>query len=171
MKCDVLLNQEIYEEFLLKRAICSSKRLWITTGVSTNFLIKLGEKKFFRLAEILLLLSHKIDVRIISGLDETKSSLLKKVKEKNPSLTKHCPKMHAKMIIVDNKIAYIGSGNLTAAGMGRPDLSENNWEVGVQLQDQQALYKCSKFFLEIWNGKFCADCEYKDECNQKTMKV
>ncbi|MCK5676538.1 MAG: phosphatidylserine synthase [Verrucomicrobia bacterium] len=42
-----------------------------------------------------------------------------------------CPRVHLKTIVVDGKIAYLGSANLTGAGMGAKSKDRRNFESGI----------------------------------------
>ena len=42
-----------------------------------------------------------------------------------------CPRVHFKLVIVDLETAYIGSANLTGAGMGLKSATRRNFEAGI----------------------------------------
>ncbi len=49
-----------------------------------------------------------------------------------------CPRVHFKMLIFDFETAYIGSANLTGAGIGMKSSSRRNFEAGI-LTDEVSL--------------------------------
>ena len=42
-----------------------------------------------------------------------------------------CPRVHFKIIVIDQKICYVGSANLTGAGMGMKSPYRRNFEAGI----------------------------------------
>lgn len=48
-----------------------------------------------------------------------------------------CPRVHFKIIVIDCKTAYIGSANLTGAGMGMKSPNRRNFEAGILTDDPE----------------------------------
>ncbi|UJG39659.1 MAG: phospholipase D family protein [Candidatus Heimdallarchaeum aukensis] len=167
MSNSVIVNKEIYDEFLRKVAFKAKESLWIMTGVSSDFRVQIISKKTYRISEVLIALSKDIDLRIISGKDSTQSTLVKKIEQYDPSLIFHCPRSHGKVFIVDGKKAYVGSGNLTGTGMGKVEDTARNWEIGVIIEDYLEIWKLVDFFQRIWEREFCLDCKYRGRCDKK----
>jgi phosphatidylserine/phosphatidylglycerophosphate/cardiolipin synthase-like enzyme len=42
-----------------------------------------------------------------------------------------CPRVHLKSLIIDGRFAYVGSANLTGAGMGAKSDRRRNFESGI----------------------------------------
>ena len=53
-----------------------------------------------------------------------------------------CPRVHFKMLIFDFETAYIGSANLTGAGIGMKSSNRRNFEAGI-LTDSPTLIAAS----------------------------
>ena len=143
----------------------------LMTGSATDFRVELTSTKSYKLSRVLYTLQKTIDVKLISGQDETKSTLIRNIKELNPNIVTCCPRVHGKVILVDFKKMYIGSGNLTARGMGILKEDRTNWEVGVLLDEVKEVLKVVKLFQSIWRREHCQICDYKGECNYKTTKI
>ena len=75
-----------------------------------------------------------------------------------------CPRVHAKIIIIDRHTAYVGSANLTGAGLGAKNENKRNFELGVLIKEKNHLKKIEKYFEQIVSGKFCATCQRRDFC-------
>ena len=75
-----------------------------------------------------------------------------------------CPRVHFKCIIVDGRMAYFGSANLTGAGMGAKSEKKRNFENGVQTDDPALIEPLAEQFDSVWRGDFCADCGRRDFC-------
>lgn len=58
---------------------------------------------------------------------------------------------HAKVYIVDDKIAYIGSANVTKAGIRQ--LNDANYEAGILTDDPELVSSIKEFFSMVWEQK------------------
>lgn len=75
-----------------------------------------------------------------------------------------CPRVHLKMIAVDGASLYLGSANLTGAGLGAKGEGRRNFEAGVLLDDDVLLDEMQGVFDRIWTGKECKGCRLRDVC-------
>ena len=83
----------------------------------------------------------------------------------NPHFSlKICRRSHMKMIVIDSEIIYVGSANITAAGMGPRIDTRRNFEVGMISSDSNLVEQGIDIFEESWSKKRCFACNYKCEC-------
>ena len=75
-----------------------------------------------------------------------------------------CPRVHFKMIIFDCKVAYIGSANLTGAGIGMKGATTRNFEAGILTDDPALVDAAMNQFDSVWAGFRCKDCRRKQYC-------
>ena len=75
-----------------------------------------------------------------------------------------CPRVHFKMMIFDGKEAYIGSANLTGAGIGMKADGTRNFEAGILTDEPEIVEQAMNQFDEVWMGKHCKTCKRKDFC-------
>lgn len=75
-----------------------------------------------------------------------------------------CPRVHFKMIVFDCKEVYIGSANLTGAGIGMKGEGARNFETGILTDDPEIVEQAMNQFDELWIGKMCNGCKRKDYC-------
>jgi phosphatidylserine/phosphatidylglycerophosphate/cardiolipin synthase-like enzyme len=75
-----------------------------------------------------------------------------------------CPRVHFKMMIFDSKEVYIGSANLTGAGIGMKADGTRNFEAGILTDDPEIVEQTMNQFDEVWMGKHCKTCKRKDFC-------
>ena len=75
-----------------------------------------------------------------------------------------CPRVHFKMMIFDSKVAYIGSANLTGAGIGMKADGTRNFEAGILTDEPEIVEQAMNQFDEVWIGKHCKTCKRKDFC-------
>jgi len=80
-----------------------------------------------------------------------------------------CARNHAKVVIIDDEIAYIGSANMTRAGLGQPYASPGNFEVGIMTEDPEIIASLNERFSDITSHKFCDDCHRKKDCLEDKM--
>ena len=77
---------------------------------------------------------------------------------------RRCPRVHAKALIVDGRQMYLGSANLTGAGLGAKSARRRNFEAGIWTDDLKLIDPVGDMLDEIWNGRNCPDCGRKDHC-------
>lgn len=79
---------------------------------------------------------------------------------------KTCRRCHMKMVIIDNSIIYVGSANITAAGMGPRINTRRNFEAGIITSDVNLVEEGIDIFEEAWSERTCKRCYYKADCKQ-----
>lgn len=76
-----------------------------------------------------------------------------------------CPRVHFKMLVFDFKEVYIGSANLTGAGIGMKGEDKRNFEAGILTDDPTIVEQAMNQFDDVWIGKFCKKCKRRDFCH------
>ena len=77
---------------------------------------------------------------------------------------RRCTRVHAKAVIIDGRRMYLGSANLTGAGLGAKSPRRRNFEGGI-LTDELSLIDPMQEMLEtIWSGQQCVGCGRKEHC-------
>jgi len=77
---------------------------------------------------------------------------------------RQCPRTHFKMIAVDGAQLYLGSANLTGAGLGAKGEQRRNFETGILSGDEELLDEMQARFDRIWTGGACTGCRLRGEC-------
>lgn len=75
-----------------------------------------------------------------------------------------CPRVHFKLIIFDLKLAYIGSANLTGAGLGMKSSRTRNFEAGILTDEPELVEAAMNQFDSVWAGFRCKDCGRREYC-------
>ena len=75
-----------------------------------------------------------------------------------------CPRVHIKAVVIDGAFAYMGSANLTGAGMGAKSEHKRNFEAGIITDDKTVVGKIMEQFDGIWRGTHCGGCRRKQFC-------
>jgi phosphatidylserine/phosphatidylglycerophosphate/cardiolipin synthase-like enzyme len=78
---------------------------------------------------------------------------------------RRCPRVHLKMIAVDGRLLYLGSANLTGAGLGAKSDGRRNFEMGIVTDNEGMLDAAQERFDRIWRGAECASCKLRTKCD------
>ena len=70
-------------------------------------------------------------------------------------------------MIFDLETAYIGSANLTGAGIGMKSENMRNFEAGILTTEPALVESAINQFDEVWIGKFCSKCGRKAYCGDR----
>lgn len=159
-------NSDHYSE-VLTRVPKVKRSLWIGTADIKDLYIKVGcEAKPF-LAVLAQLIKKGVEVRLIHAKEP--GSAFREDFDKYPALFDGlervlCPRVHFKMLVFDGQMAYIGSANLTGAGIGMKGAGTRNFEAGILTDDPELVEQAMNQFDGVWIGKHCAHCKRKDFC-------
>ena len=77
---------------------------------------------------------------------------------------RRCPRLHAKAIIVDCRRMYLGSANLTGAGLGAKSDGRRNFELGVWTTHAPLIDAVLEQINALWEGKRCDGCQRQNVC-------
>lgn len=80
-----------------------------------------------------------------------------------------CPRVHFKHIIVDGRLAYTGSANLTGAGLGMKGANTRNFESGIITTDPDIVAAIMAQIDDVWMGKHCKTCRRKAFCGDPIL--
>jgi phosphatidylserine/phosphatidylglycerophosphate/cardiolipin synthase-like enzyme len=72
--------------------------------------------------------------------------------------------MHMKCVIADGRVAYIGSANLTGAGIGAKGQHRRNFEAGIITEDTTMIRGVMDFIDAFYLGDHCLKCQRRDVC-------
>ena len=123
-------NTDHYKD-VLSRVQSVKHMLWIGTADIKDLYVELGKEKKPFLALIAQLIRRGVEVRLIHAKEPGQN--FREDFDKYPILYDGmervlCPRVHFKIIVIDQTACYVGSANLTGAGMGMkadlPDFKE-----------------------------------------------
>lgn len=77
---------------------------------------------------------------------------------------RRCPRLHSKAVIIDSRGMYLGSANLTGAGLGAKAESRRNFELGIWTESPALIDAVSEQFNQLWEGRCCPGCGRRDIC-------
>ena len=82
-----------------------------------------------------------------------------------------CPRVHLKTVVVDARLAYLGSANWTGAGLGAKGDGRRNFEMGIVCTDEQTIDQIQARYDRIWRGAECKDCRLRAECEMPLDEI
>ncbi len=155
-------NEQHYKE-VLSKAEKVKESLWIGTADIKDLYI--GDRPF--LGVLADLLKRGVEVRLIHAKEP--GPIFREEFDKYPILFKNlervlCPRVHFKMMIFDYREAYIGSANLTGAGIGAKGANKRNFEAGILTDDPVILDSATEQFDSVWRGIYCSNCLRRNVC-------
>lgn len=159
-------NTDHYKE-VLSRVQSVKHSLWIGTADIKDLYVELGKEKKPFLALLAWLIRKGVEVRLIHAKEP--GPAFREDFDKYPVLFDRlervlCPRVHFKMLVFDFKEVYIGSANLTGAGIGMKGEDKRNFEAGILTDDQAIVEQAMNQFDEVWMGKFCKRCKRREFC-------
>lgn len=77
---------------------------------------------------------------------------------------RRCPRLHAKAVVIDCAAMYLGSANLTGAGLGAKSDGRRNFEWGVWTRSTELIDAVLGEFDALWEGGRCESCQRHDIC-------
>ena len=159
-------NTDHYKE-VLSRVQSVKHMLWIGTADIKDMYIEVGNEKKPFLALIAQLIRRGVEVRLVHAKEPGPN--FREDFDKYPVLYNRlervlCPRVHFKMFVFDGREVYIGSANLTGAGIGMKTDNKRNFEAGILTDDTEIVEQAMNQFDEVWMGKFCKTCKRRDFC-------
>lgn len=114
---------------------------------------------FRRLAE------RGVEIRLLHAGTPSDAALQELKRELPRGLViRRCPRLHSKAVIIDCRSMYLGSANLTGAGLGAKADGRRNFELGIWTTSQSLIDGVLDQFNRLWEGRECPTCRRKDVC-------
>ena len=159
-------NSDHYNE-VLSRVMHVKQSLWIGTADIKDLYVEDGKQAVPFLGVLAKLIKKGVAVRLIHAKEP--GPMFREDFDNYPILFDGlervlCPRVHFKMIVFDGKEAYIGSANLTGAGIGMKAEGTRNFEAGILTDDPEIVEQTMNQFDEVWMGKHCKTCKRRDFC-------
>lgn len=160
-------NSAHYKE-VLSRVQSVKHMLWIGTADLKDLYVEIGKEKKPFLALIAQLIRRGVAVRLIHAKEPGPN--FREDFDKYPVLYDRlervlCPRVHFKMLVFDGKEVYIGSANLTGAGIGMKAETTRNFEAGILTDEPEIVERAMNQFDEVRIGKHCKACKRREYCS------
>jgi phosphatidylserine/phosphatidylglycerophosphate/cardiolipin synthase-like enzyme len=168
IEAELLANAELYREVVLRKLAHARESVWIATANVKEMLVDTGSG-FRSVVEVfddlrqrgveLRLLHAELPSRPFRAAFDRKSALVRGGLE-----MKICPRVHFKAVLVDGAWLYLGSANLTGAGLGAKGDGRRNFELGFCTEDFETIDRVTALFQAVWTGAECGACKLRDVC-------
>jgi len=164
----IYIANEAHYNQIIERIKTVKKTLWIGTADIKDLYVKDG-RGTKPLLEVLSDLAKKgVAIRLIHAKEP--GPAFRQDFDKYPALIEGmervlCPRVHFKIIVFDLKMAYVGSANLTGAGIGMKGENTRNFEAGILSTNKDFVKNAAEQFDSVWMGTFCKSCKRKEFCS------
>ncbi len=163
----IFISNEAHYEQVIERIKRVKKTLWIGTADIKDLYVKDGRSTKPLLEVLSDLVKRGVAIRLIHAKEP--GPAFRQDFDKYPALIEGmervlCPRVHFKIIVFDLKTAYVGSANLTGAGLGMKGENNRNFEAGVLSSDKAFVKQAAEQFDKVWMGSFCKSCKRKKFC-------
>ncbi|MCR9142579.1 MAG: phospholipase D-like domain-containing protein [bacterium] len=168
---ELITNREIYERFLLEAIPQSRKFLWLGTADLKDLRVHTGVRRTMIpfIGLLSQLVERGVEIRLLHAKEP--GPIFRKSFDQYPALVESerferalCPRVHFKCVIIDGKRAFIGSANLTGAGIGSRHEDKRNFEAGVDTRDPAMINGMMDLFDRVFLGDACGSCRLRDVC-------
>lgn len=165
----LLLNRAIYEELIQEKVPLARRYLWVITADIKDMHIDTGRgfEPFLQLLSDLV--ERGVAVRLIHAKEP--GPRFREDFDRYDALISNelferilCPRVHTKAIIIDGLLAFVGSPNLTGAGMGGKSVDKRNFEAGFMFDDPQDIRELTEWVDTLYLGEFCHTCKRREYC-------
>jgi len=165
---ELLTGEALYHRVVLEKLAHARESVLIATANVKAMLVEI-DGDFRPIADVFAALARRgVEVRLLHA--ELPSRPFRAAFDKHRVLTrggmtlKICPRVHFKAVLVDGAWLYLGSANLTGAGLGAKHKDGRNFELGVVTEDFDTIDRVAALFESVWSGMECRACRHYDEC-------
>jgi phosphatidylserine/phosphatidylglycerophosphate/cardiolipin synthase-like enzyme len=162
---EYLEDEHIYERVVQDGILKARTSLWIATANVKDMRVKVG-RTFQSIVHILAPAAERgLDVRLLHSAKPSFRFIESLRKEGTLFPMRRCPRTHFKTVIIDGASMFLGSANLTGAGIGAKKETRRNFEVGIWTHDAELIDRVQSLFNLVWEGEECGTCALRpDTC-------
>jgi len=168
LEAELLAGEALYRRVVLEGLARARESVLIATANVKAMLVE-QDGDFKPVASLFAKLAARgVAVRLLHA--ELPSRPFRAAFDKHPRLVrggmtlKICPRVHFKAVLVDGAWLYLGSANLTGAGLGAKHKDGRNFELGFVTEDFDTIDRVGALFEAVWSGAECRACRLYDDC-------
>ncbi len=164
---ELIANAEHFRQIVVDGMLKAQVSLDISTADFKAMLVPIGKaRKALSIVHHLRNLADRgIEIRLLHAGTPSSAALVELRRELPQNLTiRRCPRLHAKAVVIDTAAMYLGSANLTGAGLGAKADGRRNFEMGIWTRSQALIEGVLEQFNNLWEGHECKKCRRKDIC-------
>ena len=170
ISAELLSGADLYRTVVLDRIAGARESVWIATAnVKAMMVPQPGSARFAPVLSLFRTLARRgVELRLLHA--ELPSRPFRTAFDRSHTLVrgglqlKICPRVHFKCVRVDGAWVYLGSANLTGAGLGAKHPDARNFELGVVTEDFDTVDRVSALYESVWSGAECGRCRLRSVC-------
>lgn len=161
-------DRDLFEAIFIEAIPKAKKFIWIATAdIKDLHVPDKGGKYVSFLAILSDLIRKNVSIRYIHAKEP--GPRFRQSYDKYPNLIGGleralCPRNHMKAIIIDGNWVYLGSANMTGAGVGAKSEHKRNFEAGIVSTDANLVEPTIEKFDQLWMGTKCLKCGRREFC-------
>ena len=166
---ELILNRQHYTRLIAEEVPRAVNYLWIATADLKDLHVAQGKRFIPFLGVLAGLVSQGVYVRLMHAKEP--GPRFRSDFDKYPELLHSdlfervlCPRLHTKAVIIDGLKAYLGSANMTGAGIGAKNDKRRNFEAGILTDDPNIVQPLLEELDLLWIGQHCGDCQRRSVC-------
>jgi len=166
-EAELVVDGEHFQRIVLE-GICRARvSVDIATADFKAMLVPTGgRRRAESIVSVLRKLAVKgVEIRLLHAGVPSSAALIE-LKKGLPAnlIIRRCPRLHAKTVVIDARSMYLGSANLTGAGLGAKADGRRNFEWGVWTQSPAMIEAVLDEFNALWVGQHCEGCKRREVC-------
>ena len=167
IEAQLLSGEALFREVVMHRLAQARESVWISTANVKAMLVPHGGGAYRPIVTLFSeLASRGVELRLLHA--ELPSRPFRAAFDASARLVrgglalKICPRVHFKCVLVDGAWVYLGSANLTGAGLGAKHKDKRNFELGFVTEDFETIDQVTALYQSVWKGAQCAECRVRD---------
>ena len=167
-RCELVLNESIHER-VLELLPEADRFVWILTADIKDMHVNKGKRYVPFLAVLDDLVARGVAVRLFHAKEP--GPRFRETFDRMPNLIASelfervlCPRLHTKAVLVDGRVAFVGSANLTGAGLGAKHADKRNFEAGFVTNLADHIEPLMEFVDSLYLGERCRRCRRRELC-------
>jgi phosphatidylserine/phosphatidylglycerophosphate/cardiolipin synthase-like enzyme len=166
-QAELVIDGDHFQKIVVE-GICAAKvSVDIATADFKAMLVPTGGRRTAEsIVTVLRKLAKKgVEIRLLHAGVPSSAALIELKKQLPDNLIiRRCPRLHAKTVVIDARAMYLGSANLTGAGLGAKADGRRNFEWGIWSQSPPMIEAVLDEFNTLWSGQQCDACKRKEIC-------
>ncbi len=167
--CELVMNEAIHTRVITELLPRADRFVWIMTADIKDMHVREGNRFVPFLKVLAGMVERGVAVRLFHAKEP--GPRFRDDFDRQPLLIRSelferllCPRIHTKAVVVDGREAFIGSANLTGAGLGAKHRDKRNFEAGFMTNMPEHIDPLVDFMDALYLGKHCGSCRRRDVC-------
>ena len=166
---ELLSGRDLYRTVVQEKMAGARESVWIATANVKAMMVEQARGRFAPVLALFRTLARRgVELRLLHA--ELPSRPFRAAFDRSRTLVrgglqlKICPRVHFKCVRVDGAWVYLGSANLTGAGLGAKHADTRNFELGLVTEDFDTVDRVTALFESVWSGAECGRCRLRSVC-------